>query len=234
MPKFPVRRRGPGRRSTVAIAGTLLLTAAAGCQTSRPTTYPPTAIGQQAPYGGWATQPQGAAYPASPAPMPGPAPQPIANSWPQAPAPTTAAMPQAPQQPMYNGPSSQSIAGNWQQMNTQAQQQAQQAYANAQQQVNQLTNQYQQQANQMANQYGNQAQQQANQYMNQAQQQAQQAMNQANQQMNQALQSGQQQFTAQMPQYPPQQPTSTTWNPFATPATSQPPARAVPVAVPRY
>jgi cell division protein FtsN len=168
--------------------------------------------------------------------MPGPAAQPVAQAWPQA--PTTTMLPAAPPQPQpYNGPNSQSLTGQWQQMqnsaanqwqqmNTQAQQQAQQAYANAQQQLNQVPAQFNQQANQAMNQ--------ANQQMNQAfqagQQQAQQGLNQANQQFNQALQAGQQQVA----QYPPQQPTNPTWNPFATPAASQPPARATPVAVPRY
>jgi hypothetical protein len=232
VPNFPVRRRGLGRRSTPAIAG-LLLMAVAGCQTARaPNTYP-VAVGQQPAYGNWATPPQGAAYPPTAAPMPGPAPQ----AWPQPPAPTTTMLPPAAQQPAYNGPSSQSLTGQWQQMQnnaanqwqqmpTQAQQQAQQAYANAQQQANQIPN----QINQQANQYMNQANQQMNQAYQAGQQQVQQGLNQANQQMNQAFQAGQQQVA----QYPPQQPTNPSFNPFATPAGSLPPARATPVAVPRY
>jgi hypothetical protein len=59
-------------------------------------------------------------------------------------------------------------------------------------------------------------------------------MNQYSQQMQQAMPQMQQQVTAQMPTY--QAPTTNaSWNPFATPAQSLPPARATPTtAVPRY
>jgi hypothetical protein len=233
VPNFPVCRRGNGRRSTIAIAG-LLLAAIAGCQTPRaPATYP--TAGQQPAYGGWATQPQGAAYPAGAPVMPGPATQPM-TGWPQQPAPMTNMMPPS-QPPAFAPTNTQAIPNTWQQaqtnaanqfqqMGNQAQQQANQAYANAQQQLNQFG----QQVSQAPQQYMNQAQQQAQQYMNQAQQGMNQAAQQANQQVNQAFQAGQQQVA----QYPPQQPVNTSLNPFATPAGSLPPARATPVAVPRY
>ena len=65
--------------------------------------------------------------------------------------------------------------------------------------------------------------------------QAQNAMNQYSQQMQQGVQSAQQQVTAQMPTYQAPPTTNASWNPFATPAQSLPPARATPTtAVPNY
>ncbi len=240
--------------ATVALAIIALLSLA-GCQTPHaPTAVAPPAtgmIGQPAPYGGWATAPQGAAYPpvSSAPPMPGPAPTwqgtapPNTWSWTQpqaAPAVVQQAPPQiaapqiaapqmaAPSQP-FTTPSSQSISN-------QTQQYANQMQNSANQQWQQFNNQAQQQANQyanQANQYANQATQQANQYMNQASQQANQYMNQATQQANQYMNQAGQQVTAQMPAYQ-AAPSSQSWNPFSTSALSQPPARATPVAVPRY
>lgn len=213
--------------ATAALAAAALV-GLAGCQTARaPTTVAPPAtgmIGQPAPYGVMPQQ-MGAAYPAAP-PMPGPATQwqasapatPAPNTWswaqPQTAAPT---MPAAPQMP------------NSQSLSNQAQQFGNQMQAQGQQYANQMQNSANQQWQQMAN----QTQQQANQYMNQATQQANQYMNQAGQQAQQYVNGAQQQVTAQMPTGQPPA-TNTSWNPFATPATSMPPARATPAAPPRY
>ncbi|MFM7206903.1 MAG: hypothetical protein ACKO4T_09575 [Planctomycetaceae bacterium] len=202
-----------------------LAVAAAGCQTPQTATVapPPTGmIGPPAAYGGWATPSQGAAYPpsisapqmAAPAmPMPGPATQ-----W-QAAAPAPAAPAAAPAGSTWS----------WSQPSTAAP-------PSAQQYANQLQNQAQQYANQMqgqTQQYANQMQQYANQQLQQANTQAQGAMNQYTQQMQQAVPQMQQQVTAQMPTAQPA--TATSWNPFATPAQSLPPARATPTTtVPRY
>ncbi len=215
--------------ATAAVAAAALL-GLAGCQTARaPNTVAPPAtgmIGQPAPYG-VQPQPMGAAYPAAP-PMPGPATQwqasapaaPAANTWSWTqPQPAAPAYPAAPQ---MQTPNSQSIA-------TQAQQYGNQMQAQGQQYANQMQNTANQQWQQMAN----QAQGQANQYTNQATQQANQYINQAGQQAQQYVNGAQQQVTAQMPAYQPQ-PANTSWNPFSTSALSQPPARATPVAVPRY
>jgi hypothetical protein len=223
----------PGaHRSYVCLAVAAVAAAAllglAGCQTARaPSTVAPPAtgmIGQPAPYG---VQPQqmGPGYPAAP-PMPGPATQ-----W-QASAPTappqngwTWAQPQAgapPAAPQMQTPSSQSLTA-------QGQQYANQMQAQGQQYANQMQNTANQQWQQMAN----QTQGQANQYMNQATQQANQYVNQAGQQAQQYVNGAQQQVTAQMPTGQP--PTvNTSWNPFATPATSMPAARATPAPPPRY
>lgn len=248
--------------ATAALAA-LLLVCLAGCQTARaPATVaaPGTGmIGQPAQYGSWATPPQGAAYPplSSPPPMPGPTAQwqaaapasPPANSWSW----SQPAM-GAPQTPAQYGAQLQNQANQFQQNVTgQAQQFANQMQAQPQQYANQLqatANQYQQNAAAQWTQMNNQAQQQAQQYMNSAQQQAQQALTGAQQQAQQYLNAGQQQVqpymnaaqqqvTSQMPTYPPayqpQPAPNTSWNPFATPATSLPPARATPTtAVPRY
>ncbi|MFM8986046.1 MAG: hypothetical protein ACKONH_08325 [Planctomycetia bacterium] len=204
--------------ATAAAAAAALL-CLAGCQTARaPNTVAPPAtgmIGQPAPYG-VQPQPMGAAYPAAP-PMPGPATQwqasapaaPAANTWSWTqPQPAAPAYPAPPQ---MQAPNSQSIAN----------------------QAQQYGNQMQNTANQQWQQMANQAQTQANQYTNQATQQANQYINQTGQQAQQYVNGAQQQVTAQMPAYQPQ-PTNTTWNPFSTSALSQPPARATPVAVPRY
>lgn len=215
--------------ATAALAAAALV-GLAGCQTARaPTTVAPPAtgmIGQPAPYGVMPQQ-MGAAYPAAP-PMPGPATQwqasapaaPAPNTWSWAqpqPQPAAPAMPTAPQMP-----SSQSIANQGQQFGNQMQAQGQQ-----------FANQMQNSANQQWQQMANQTQQQANQYMNQATQQANQYMNQAGQQAQQYVNGAQQQVTAQMPTGQPPA-ANASWNPFATPATSMPPARATPAAPPRY
>jgi len=215
--------------ATAALAAAALV-GLAGCQTARaPTTVAPPAtgmIGQPAPYGVMPQQ-MGAAYPAAP-PMPGPATQwqasapaaPAANTWSWA-QPQTAA-PAMPAAPQMTTPSSQSLTN-------QAQQFANQMQAQPQQFANQMQNSANQQWQQMAN----QTQQQANQYMNQATQQANQYMNQAGQQAQQYMNGAQQQVTAQMPTGQPPA-VNTSWNPFSTPATSMPPARATPAAPPRY
>lgn len=231
--------------ATAAIAALVLL-CLAGCQTAKgPATVaaPGTGmIGQPAPYGSWATPPQGAAYPplSSPPPMPGPAtqwqaaaPAAPANSWSWSqPTPTT---------PQY-GAQVQTQANQLQQsMTGQAQQFANQMQAQPQQYANQMqatANQYQQNAAAQWQQMNAQAQQQAQQYMNAAQQQAQQAMTSGQQQAQQYM-GAPQQVTSQMPTYQPayqpQPAVNTSWNPFSTSATSLPPARATPTTtVPRY
>ena len=234
-------QRHPAHRRFLAGLLGIPLLLAAGCQTPQTGTVAPPAtgmIGQPAAYGSWATPPQGAAYPptvsappmqvagAAPPPMPGPATQ-----W-QAAAPAVPAAPAAP-------------AGNnwsWSQPSTGAppsmQQYGNQLQAQANQYQQSMTNQAQQYANQVpqqAQQYANQAQQYANQQMQQANVQAQNAMTQYAQQMQQGVQSAQQQVTAQMPTYQAPPTTNASWNPFATPAQSLPPARATPTtAVPNY
>ena len=211
-----------------------------GCQTpNAPTAVPPPGtgmIGQPAPYGGWASQPQGAAYPPSVSspPLPG----------------TTAPPPGQPTQPMP-GPATQwqsasptaqpqNNSWSWSQPSS-TQQPSIQQYG---QQLQNSANQYQQNATNQAQQYANQVQAQPQQWANQAQQtvtnqqqqatqQLQNTANQYQQQFNNAAQQGQQQVTAQMPQYQPQ--TSNSWNPFATSATSLPPARSTPAtSIPSY
>ena len=240
---------------TAAVAA-LVLIGLAGCQTAKgPTTVAAPAtgmIGQPAQYGSWATPPQGAAYPpvSSAPPLPGPATQwqptapaaAPANSWSWS---QPAAAPVA-QSPAQYGTQLQNQANQFQQsMTGQAQQFANQMQAQPQQFSNQMqgtANQYQQNAAAQWQQMNSQAQQQAQQYMNSAQQQAQQAMTGAQQQTQQYMNGAQQQVTSQMPQVPQYQPAyqpqpapNTSWNPFATSATSLPPARATPTtAVPRY
>ena len=206
----------------VAALAAIALMCLAGCQTARaPMTVAPPAtgmIGQPAPYG-VQPQPMGAAYPAAP-PMPGPATQWQASA-PATPAPNTWSWAQ-PQPTAPTMPNSQSLSNQAQQFGNQMQAQGQQ-----------FANQMQNTANQQWQQMANQTQQQANQYMNQANQQANQYMNQAGQQAQQYVNGAQQQVTAQMPtgQSPA---TNASWNPFSTPATSMPPARATPAAPPRY
>lgn len=235
--------------ATAAIAAIALLFLA-GCQTPNAANVPPPAtgmIGQPAQYGSWATMPQGAAYPASSSapPMPGPATQwqstmptapaaPPSNTWswsqPAAPQQTYGAPLQSP--PPNMNAQAQQFANQVQAAPQQYANQMQQTLANQQQQLtNQAqatANQYQQGLNNQWQQMNNQLQNQTQQAFNGAQQQAQQYTNQA----QQAFTNAQQQVTAQMPQQPAP---STTWNPFATSASSMPPARATPVtAVPRY
>jgi hypothetical protein len=230
----PPRAHGSYLCLAVAALAAAALLGIAGCQTARaPMTVAPPAtgmIGQPAPYG-VAPQPMGAAYPAAP-PMPGPVTQwqasapaaPPAGTWswaqPQPGAPALQTAPQMPQMPQM--PSSQSLTNQAQQYGNQMQAQAQQ-----------FGNQMQNSANQQWQQMANQTSQQTNQYMNQATQQANQYMNQAGQQAQQYLNGAQQQVTAQMPTGQPPA-VNTSWNPFSTPAASMPPARATPVAVPRY
>jgi gas vesicle protein len=227
----PPRAHGSYLCLAVAALAAAALLGIAGCQTARaPMTVAPPAtgmIGQPAPYG-VAPQPMGAAYPAAP-PMPGPVTQwqasapaaPPAGTWSWAqPQPGAPALQTAPQMPQM--PSSQSLTNQAQQYGNQMQAQAQQ-----------FGNQMQNSANQQWQQMANQTSQQTNQYMNQATQQANQYMNQAGQQAQQYLNGAQQQVTAQMPTGQPPA-VNTSWNPFSTPAASMPPARATPVAVPRY
>jgi hypothetical protein len=227
----PTRAHGSYVCLAIAALAAAALLGLAGCQTARPpTTVAPPAtgmIGQPAPYGVMPQQ-MGAAYPAAP-PMPGPATQWQASapaappqgtwSWAQ-PQPGAPTMPTAQQMPQM--PSSQSLAN-------QAQQYGNQMQAQAQQYGNQMQNSANQQWQQMAN----QTQQQANQYMNQATQQANQYMNQAGQQAQQYVNGAQQQVTAQMPTGQPPA-VNTSWNPFSTPSTAMPPARATPAAPTRY
>lgn len=225
----------------VAALAALVLICVAGCQTAgAPGTVPAPStgmIGQPAQYGGWATMPQGAAYPASPSPppMPGPAtqwqgtaPAAPASSWswsqPAAPAPQQTWAQYGNQMQAQAGQYPQNMTNQAQQYANQMQQQlsAQQQQLNAQMQN--TANQYQQGAANQWQQVNTQAQQQVQQYTNQAQQ---------------ALGGAQQQVTAQMPQYQPayqpQTAPSTTWNPFSTSATTLPPARTTPVTtVPKY
>lgn len=239
--------------ATAALAAVALL-CLAGCQTpnTAATVAPPATgmIGQPAQYGSWATMPQGAAYPAgsSAPPMPGPATQwqstmpaaqtapaaPPANSWswsqPAAPPQTYGG--QVPAAPQTMPQPAQQFANQVQAAPQQYANQMQQTLANQQQQLNnqaQATmNQYQQGMNNQWQQMNNQLQNQTQQAFNGAQQQVQQYTNQA----QQSLTNAQQQVTAQMPQQPAQ---TATWNPFATSASSMPPARATPLTpVPRY
>ena len=259
-----------------AVAALLSSAWLAGCKTSQtPTMVAPPGtgmIGQPAPYGGWASPPQGAAYPAGPiqTPMPGPATQ-----WQAAPL-QNAAPPQNTwswSQPTAQPPSLQQYGTQLQNTAQQYQQdltnQTQQYVNQLQAQPQQYANQFQQQVNAQQQQLTNQTQATMNQYQqglndqwrqmnDQLQNQTQQAFNSVQQQGQQVLDQGQQalggaqqQITAQMPQWPQQtpqyQPTyqsspyqtpsapTTTWNPFATSATSLPPARATPLqTVPRY
>jgi hypothetical protein len=249
-----------------------IVTAAAGCQTPQTNAVPPPGtgmIGQPAQYGGWATPPQGAAYPpvSSQPPLPGPATQ-WQGMAPTAPANTWSWSQPAAQPPGLQAPSLQQYGNQMQQYGNQLQGQAQQFQrdmtSQAQQYANQLQAQPQQYANDLQQQLANQQQQLTNQAqasVNQLQQgvanqwqqtndqmqaQAQQALNSAQQQTQQFFNQAQQQVTAQMPTYPYQQPyqqpyppqpvtANTSWNPFATSATSLPPARSTPLQpVPRY
>jgi len=147
----------------------------------------------------------------------------------------------------------QQFANQLQQQPQQYANQMQQQLANQQQQLANQTqatmNQYQQGLNNQWQQMNNQLQGQTQQAYNNLQQQGQQLYNQG----QQALGTAQQQVTAQMPQMQPtyqqpvyqqpaypqqpayQQPGASSWNPFATSATSLPPARSTPLqTVPRY
>ncbi len=236
-----LQHRHPGRASLAAWVGLVLL-AASGCQTPQTATVAPPAtgmIGQPAQYGSWATPPQGAAYPptvsAPPMPAPGGAPPPMpgpATQWQAAaPAPPAAANGNSWSwsQPSSGAPPSMQQYGN------QLQAQANQYQQNMTNQAQQYANQMQQQPQQYANQMQQYANQQTQQMSNQLQNTANQYTQGLNNQVQQGMQSAQQQVTAQMPTYQPTQATNTTWNPFATPAQSLPPARSTPTTVvPRY
>lgn len=254
-------RTPPVRLAAVIL--TLSAVATVGCQTpNAATTVAPPAtgmIGQPAAYGGWATAPQGAAYPPtiSAPPMPGPAAAPVAQMAPPMPGPATQWQSAAPAaQPAQNSWSwSQpqatpppSLQGYGQQLQNSANQTQANLTNQAQQYGNQMQAQPQQWANQtqqtMANQqqqWNQQLQNTTNQYQqgvnNQVQGAQQQVTNQlqgAQQQVTNQLQGAQQQVTAQMPQYQ-APPPANSWNPFATTSSSLPPARATPTtAVPRY
>lgn len=228
----------------------LVLVGLAGCQTPPQTaapaygaTVPPPGtgmIGQPAPYNGYVSTPQGAAYPPAPV-MPGPS-----SGW-QPTAPTYAASPAAPaaapapnswswsQTGTPTAPPSLQQYGN--QMTNQAQQYANQMQAQPQQWANStqqaIANQQQQLTNQMqatANQYQQGFNNQVNQYTNQLQQNLQQQQQQLTGQMQQATN----QFTNQMQQAVPQQQTvNGNWWPFQSP-NSVPPARATPALPARY
>lgn len=229
----------------IALAA-LLLVGLAGCQTPPQTAAPaygatvaPPAtgmIGQPAPYNGYVSAPQGAAYPPSPV-MPGPTSgwQPTAPAAPvaqAAPAPNTWSWSQSgtptapPSLQQYGNQMTNQTQQYANQMQAQPQQWAnstQQAIANQQQQLtNQMqntANQYQQSFNNQANQFNNQLQQNLQTQQQQLSGQMQQATNQMNTQMQQAM--------------PQQQTVNGNWWPFQSPS-SVPPARATPAVPARY
>jgi hypothetical protein len=230
--------------TTIALAALALL-GLAGCQTPPQNgapvygaTVPPPGtgmVGQPAPYGGFVSTPQGAAYPPAPPVMPGPT-----NNWQSAP-PTMPAAP-APNSWTWSQPGTpaapqaapQSVQQYGNQLSAQANQYAQGMTNQAQQFSNQMQAQPQQWANStqqainaQAQQYGNQMQAATNQYQ---------------QQLQQNLQSQQQQLSGQMqqatnqlyPQSAPQQQTvNGNWWPFQSPS-SVPPARSTPAVPARY
>ena len=235
--------------ATAALAIIALL-GIAGCQTPPQTAapaygsvVPPPAtgmVGQPAPYGGWATPPQGAAYPPSPSsvPMPGPA-----TTW------QGAAPPAAPPANSWSWsqPAASTAPPSLQQYGTQLNNQANQFQQNMTNQTQQFANQMQAQPQQWANQaqqsMATQQQQLANQWQasaNQYQQGLNNQMQQFNGQVQQNIQAGQQQLNNQlqqaMPQYPagPQQQTANgNWWPFSN-TSAMPPARATPAMPSRY
>ena len=217
--------------TTVAIAALLLL-GVAGCQTPPQTAAPaygstiaPPGTGmvnQPAPYGGFVSAPQGAAYPPAAPVMPGPS-----TGWQQS-APAPAAAP--------------ANSWSWSQSGTPTTAPSMQQYGN---QLANQSNQYQQNMSNQAQQYANQMQAQPQQWANSTQQalanqqqqfnnQMQNTTNQYQQQMQQALQAQQQQLSGQMQQAMPQQQTvNGNWWPFQSPS-SVPPARATPALPTRY
>lgn len=255
------RHPEPPRRPMPRLAAAVLLltgVATVGCQTPNAATQvaPPATgmIGQPAAYGGWATPPQGAAYPPtiSAPPMPGPATAPFAQTPPPMPGPATQWQSASPTAPAAPAAPAAPNSWSWSQPSTtpppSLQQYGQQLQNSAAQTQTNLTNQAQQYANQMQaqpQQWANQAQQAMTSQQQQLNQQLQNTANQyqqgfnnqmqgVQQQMNGAYQQTQQQVTAQMPQYQ-APPAANSWNPFATSASSLPPARATPTtAVPRY
>lgn len=238
----------------------LVLVGLAGCQTPPQTAAPAygatipapgtNMIGQPAPYNGYVSTPQGAAYPPAPV-MPGPSAgwQPSAPAYPAAPAAPAAAAPNTwswsqtgtpsapPSLQQYGNQMTNQAQQYSNQMTNQAQQYANQVQAQPQQWANStqqaLANQQQQLGNQMqatANQYQQGLNNQVNQYTNQLQQNLQQQQQQLTGQMQQATN----QFTGQMQQAVPQQQTvNGNWWPFQSP-NSVPPARATPALPARY
>jgi len=229
----PSRQIEPSPRPAVVIA---VLTAilVVGCQTpNTATTVAPPAtgmIGQPAQYGGWATAPQGAAYPPSISapPVPGAAPPAMGQPAMPTPGPATQWQSAAPagQQPAN--------AWSWSQPGNTAQPSIQQYGQQLQNQAAQTQQNLANQGQQYANQLQAQTQQAVAGQQQQFNQQLQNAAGQYQQGLNNQLQAAQQQVTAQMPSY--QQPAPTnSWNPFATSASSLPPARATPpTGLPKY
>jgi hypothetical protein len=238
----------------VALVGLVLL-AVAGCQTppqgaapvygAYPTTVPPPATGmihQPAPYGGYVSSPQGAAYPPAAPVMPGPA----TSAWPTTtPAPALTAPPAAPANSWTWSQSGQAtVPPNLQQYPQQLTNQANQYGQNLTQQAQQYTNQLQQQPQQWANQAQQSLAQQQAQLSNQLQGTANQyqqsfnnQLNQWNNQLQQNLQQGQQAVTNQvqqaLPPAPQQQTVNGSWWPFSDPG-ALPPARSTPAMPARY
>jgi len=218
-----------------AFVVTLTTLCAVGCQTPNTanTVAPPATgmIGQPAQHGGWATPSQGAAYPptVSAPPVPGMA----APAMPQPAAP----MPGPATQWQSASPTAQPAANGWSWS---------QPTGTAQPSIQQYGQQLQNQAGQAQQSLTNQAQQYTNQLQAQTQQavagqqqqlnqQLQNAAGQYQQGLNNQLQSAQQQVTAQMPASQQTVTTTNTWNPFATNASSLPPARATPpTSLPKY
>jgi len=216
--------------TTVAIAALLLL-GVAGCQTPPQTAAPAYGntvappgtgmINQPAPYGGFVSAPQGAAYPPAAPVMPGPS-----TGWQPGTAPAAAP----------------NNSWSWSQTGTPATAPSMQQYGN---QLAAQSNQYQQNMSNQAQQYANQMQAQPQQWSNSTQQalanqqqqltnQMQNTTNQYQQQMQQALQAQQQQLSGQMQQAMPQQQTvNGNWWPFQSPS-SVPPARSTPAVTTRY
>ena len=231
------------RLAAVALAA-VALPGLTGCQTPPQTaapvygsTVPPPATGminQPAPYGGFVSSPQGAAYPPAAPVMPGPS-----TAW-QGPPPA------APATPPPN-------SWTWSQSGTPAGQPSMQQYGN---QLATQANQYQQNLTNQAQQYANQMQAQPQQWANSTQQaianqqqqlnnQLQNTTQQYTNQMNQTLQQQQQQLSGQVQQYtnqfnsqmqqavPQQQTVNGNWWPFQSPA-GMPPPRATPAMPARY
>ncbi len=232
-------------RPTALALAALVLPGLVGCQTPPQTaapvygsTVPPPGTGmmnQPAPYGGFVSTPQGAAYPPAAPVMPGPSqaqPQPNSWSWSQSGSPTT-----PPSMQQYGNQLANQANQYQQGMTNQAQQYANQMQAQPQQWANStqqsLANQQQQLNNQMqntANQYQQGFNNQAQQWNNQLQQNLQTQQQQLSGQMQQATN----QFNGQMQQAMPQQQTvNGNWWPFQSPA-GMPPPRATPALPTRY
>ena len=243
---------------TTAALAILALLSLAGCQTPTQTaapaygTVPPPAtgmVGQPAPYGSWATAPQGAAYPPAPSatPMPGPATTwqgaappaaPPANTWSWSQSGSQTAPPSFQNGTQPPNQYQQSISNPAQQPGNPVQGQAQQPLNQAQQPLNQAQ-QPLNQAQQPPNQY-QQPQQgfnnQVQQYSGQLQQNLQGQQQQLNNQYQQASQQATNQMQQALPQYPTgQQPQTANgnWWPFSN-TSAMPPARTTPMPTARY